>query len=235
MTTIDEAKALLVTASHILATNDVLDVFGHVSLRHPDRPDAFLLSCSKSPEFVEAGDVIAFDLACRPLVPDDRRLFMERVIHGAIYRARPDVNAVAHFHAPAIMPFCATGVAPRPVTHVGAVMGEVVPFWSAQEAFGDTNMLVSTQAQGDSLAAALGPNACVLLRNHGGVATGGSAKELVFRAITLCRNATVQLQAALLGTPSAVTPGEATLSAKANLSEPVLDRAWTYWTKRLGR
>lgn len=224
-----EAVDDLVTASHILAHNDVLDVFGHISVRHPERGDRFLLSCSRSPGMVSAADVITFGMDGEPVEPDGRRLFLERVIHAAIYRARPDVCAIGHFHAEAVMPFCVSGVPIRAVTHVGATVGEEVPFWSAQEAFGDTNLLVATNEQADSLAQALGPHPAVLLRNHGAVAVGRSIREMVFRSVHLCVNARAQFQASLLGEPTVLTAGEVEQAAGANLGDLVLERAWTYW------
>lgn len=233
MTTVSEAKAELVLASRILAHNQILDVFGHVSIRHPDRPDRFFLSRSRSPSLVEIEDLIEFDLACEPVGPDTRRVFLERVIHGEIYRARPDVHAVSHYHAEAIMPFCVAGVPVRPVTHVGATIGREVPIWNQRDAFGDTNLLVSTAEQGASLAAALGQNWTVLLTNHGGVSVGTGIREMVFRSINLRLNAEIQRKAVLMGSPDFLTDGEIDLAAKANLGELVLARAWEYWCSRL--
>lgn len=224
-----DPREQLVLASHILADNAVLDVFGHASVRHPKRADRFFLSRSRSPGVVELDDIIEFGLDGEPVAPDGRRLFLERVIHAAIYRARPDAGAVSHFHAEAIMPFCISGVPVRAVTHVGATAGGEIPFWSAQEQFGDTNMLVATAEQGDSLAGALGKHPAVLMRNHGGVAVGTNLKEMVFRSIHLCLNAKVQLQASLIGEPTFLTPGEVEAAASANLGELVLQRAWDYW------
>lgn len=235
MAAANDLKTDLVLASHILAENDVLDVFGHVSARHPDRSDRFLLSRSRSPGVVEVDDIIEFGLDGEPVAPDGRRLFLERVIHAAIYRARPDVGAISHFHAEAIMPFCIAGVPVRAVTHVGATAGALVPFWSAQDMFGDTNMLVATPEQGASLAETLDDHPTVLMRNHGGVAVGRSLREMAFRSIHLCLNAKVQWQAMQIGTPTFLTPGEVEAAAKANLGELVLERAWDYWRIGLGR
>jgi HCOMODA/2-hydroxy-3-carboxy-muconic semialdehyde decarboxylase len=146
----------LVLASRILANEGVLDSFGHVSARSPDRADRFYLSRARAPGLVEPGDVIEFDLASAPVAPTGHRIFAERVIHGCIYRARPDVMAVCHHHAPSMLPFCITDVPLEPVFHLGATMGETVPVWDSQDEFGDTNLLVATEAQGESLARALG-------------------------------------------------------------------------------
>ena len=88
-----------------------------------------------------------------------KRLFAERVIHGCIYQARPDVMAVCHHHAAAVLPFCIAGVPIVPVFHLGAATGAPIPFWDQQDEFGDTNLLVAKPEEGRSLARALGAHA----------------------------------------------------------------------------
>ncbi len=106
---LDEIRYELALANRMLANEGVLDAFGHVSVRHPQNPNRYLLSRSRAPELVEPGDVLEYDLDSKPVVPPTMRLYSERVIHGEIYKARPDVMAVCHHHAPSIMPFCITG------------------------------------------------------------------------------------------------------------------------------
>jgi HCOMODA/2-hydroxy-3-carboxy-muconic semialdehyde decarboxylase len=228
-----ETRHELALASRMLAHEGVLDGFGHVSLRHPNEPERFLLPRSRSPELVEPGDVIEFTLDAEPVKPQSVALFAERVIHGAIYQARPDVTAVCHHHAAAVLPFCIALVPIVPVFHLGAAMGEVAPFWDQQEEFGDTNMLVRTQDEGRSLARALGQHAAVLMRGHGATVVGKDVRELVSRAIFICQNAEYQLKARLLGTPIPLTPGETRLAGSLNALPNVTNRTWEYWTSRL--
>src|SRR5688500_2542118 len=128
--------------NRILATEDVLDAFGHVSMRNPNDPNRYFLSRSRAPELVEPGDILEYDLDSNPVRPTTERLYAERVIHGEIYKARPDVRAIAHHHAPAVMPFCIAGTELLPVMHLGAVVGAKVPFWDQYDEFGDTNLLL---------------------------------------------------------------------------------------------
>src|SRR6266699_1090214 len=123
-TTIANARYELALASRILANEGVLDAFGHVSLRHPTDPDRYLLPRSRSPQLVEPADVLEFTLDSEPVKPAAEKLFAERVIHGCIYQARPDVMAVVHHHAPAVLPFAIAGVPIVPVFHLGAAVGE---------------------------------------------------------------------------------------------------------------
>ncbi|MEL0113903.1 MAG: class II aldolase/adducin family protein, partial [Rickettsiales bacterium] len=89
----------LVIANRILANEGVIDGFGHISARHPDDPDRYLMACSRAPEFVETEDILTYDLDSRPIDAGDRAIHAERFIHGEIYKARPDVMSVCHTHA----------------------------------------------------------------------------------------------------------------------------------------
>ena len=96
----------------------MLDGFGHVSARHPDRPDRYLLSRSLAPELVTRDDIMTFDLASIAQDGDTRTPYLERFIHGEIYAQRPDVHAVVHSHAAAVVPFAAiVGAAAADLPH----------------------------------------------------------------------------------------------------------------------
>ena len=140
----------LVIANRILAHEDVVDAYGHVSVRQGDR---FLLSCSRSPSLVEAGDIVEHTLDGQAAKPEKRPLYLERFIHAAIYEARPDVMAVVHAHAEDVLPFTITPTALKPVIHSGAFIGAKVPVWDIADRFGSrTNLLVTDMAQGRDLA-----------------------------------------------------------------------------------
>lgn len=231
----DEAKRAVALGNRILANEGVLDAFGHVSLRHPSDPNRYLLSRSRAPELVEPADVAEYDLDSNPVRPTNERLYSERVIHGEIYKARPDVMAVVHHHAPAMMPFCVSGVKLEPVFHLGGPMGETVPFWDQRDEFGDTNMLVVKPEEGASLARALGKHSIVLMRRHGTTVAGDSVQDLVLRTIYSCKNAEYVLQAKLIGEAMTLSPGEIRKSGIIHNQPNVLSRTWEYWTMRLER
>ena len=163
---LDDARYELSLANRIIAHEGVLDAFGHVSMRHPSDPSRYLLPRSRSPELIEPSDILEFTLDSEPVSPPTVALYGERVIHGCIYEARPDVNAVCHHHSPAVLPFCITGMELEPVFHLGAVLGTAAPFWDSRDEFGDTNMLVVKPEEGRSLAKALGAHWMVLMRRH---------------------------------------------------------------------
>src|SRR5829696_8939822 len=203
----------LALASRMLANEGVLDAFGHVSMRHPSDSGRYLLPRSRSPQLIEPADVLEYTLDSEPVRAPKEKLFAERVIHGCIYEARPDVMAVCHHHAAAVLPFCIAGVPIVPVFHLGAAVGEDMPFWNQRDEFGDTNMLVVKPEEGRSLARALGPHAAVLMNNHGATVVGGDIRELVSRAIFMCQNADYQLKARLLGKVETLTAGETRLAS----------------------
>jgi ribulose-5-phosphate 4-epimerase/fuculose-1-phosphate aldolase len=223
----------LAIANRILSNEGVIDAFGHVSVRHPADPNRYLLSRSRSPLLVEPDDILEYKLDSEPVKRTSIRLYSERVIHGCIYQARSDVMAVCHHHAPAIMPFCISGKPIVPVFHLGAAIGEQTPFWDQHDEFGDTNLLVVKEEEGQSLARALGKNSVVLMRRHGATVVGASLKELVSRSIYLCQNAEYQMRAYMLGAPTPLRPGEVKLAGALNVMPSAVARTWEYWTVRL--
>lgn len=232
---LDKAREDVALGNRILAHEGVLDAFGHVSVRHPRDPKRYLLSRSRAPELVAPDDVLEYDLDSNVLTPTNEKLYAERVIHGEIYKARPDVMAVVHHHAPAMMPFCITGTPLVPVFHLGATAGASVPFWDQHEEFGDTNLLVVKPEEGASLARALGNSNLVLMNRHGATAAAGDVQGLVFRTIYSCRNAEFQFQAQALGKIMPLHQGEIEKASALNAMANVTTRTWEYWTMRLDR
>ena len=223
----------LTIANRILAHEGVLDAFGHISARHPADPGRYLLSRSRSPLLIEPDDILEFTLDSEPVRPPKVHLYAERVIHGCIYQARPDVAAVVHHHAPAIMPFAVAGKPIVPVFHLGATMGGEAPFWDQHDEFGDTNLLVVKPQEGRSLARALGSHSAVLMNRHGATVVGADLKELVSRAVFMCQNANYQMRALMLGAPQPLHRGEIRLAGAINMMPNVVTRTWEYWTMRL--
>lgn len=231
---LDDALRQLVLANRILGNENVIDAFGHASLRHPDNPNHYFLARSRSPLWVEPEDILEFDLDSEPVRPLTVEPYGERVIHGEIFKARPDVNCVVHCHSAALMPFCMTGAELIPLSHLGATMGETIPYWDQRDDFGDSNLLVIKPEEGASLARALGPNWVVLMKRHGATIVGTSLRQAVFRSICTCLNADYQIRAMSIGKLDRCTPAETRDAGEYNLRDKPLTRAWEYWTLRLG-
>jgi HCOMODA/2-hydroxy-3-carboxy-muconic semialdehyde decarboxylase len=222
----------LVSANHILVNEGVFDGFGHVSVRHETRPDRFLISRSLPPSMVQAEDILACDLDGNVHDAQDRKSYLERFIHSAVYKARPDVMAVIHSHSPAIIPFGVTGARLRPICHMSGFLGSVTPVFEIRNAAGESSdMLIRNQALGESLAATLGRNAVALMRGHGSVAVGKSLPQAVFRAIYTESNARLQAQAMMLGEVTYLTDDEAFNSSEIN--DLQIERPWQLWKQKL--
>ena len=224
----------LVIANRILANEGVIDAFGHVSVRHPGRADRYLLARSRSPELVERGDVMEFDLDNQPIDQRGRTMYSERPIHGSTYRSRPDVKAVCHNHARSLIPFGVTGTSLRPIFHIAGSIGAEVPVWDVREEFGDTDLLVTTTALGDSLARKLGRNRVCLMRGHGAVVATHDLKATVFVSIYLMVNAALVKEARELGEVTYLSDGEIQLTEQMNFRARSQNRAWEYWARRAG-
>jgi ribulose-5-phosphate 4-epimerase/fuculose-1-phosphate aldolase len=224
----------LVTANRILAREGVVDSFGHVSIRHPDHADRYVLSRARAPECIEAEDLMAFTLDGTPIDPAGRKPYAERYIHGAVYEARAEVRAVVHHHSPSVIPFSVTPARLSPVMHMCAGIGTHVPTWDSRARFGDTNLLVTNVEMARDLAAALGPRSAILMRGHGAVVAGASLRDVVFNSIYLQLNADLQMKAQTLGDVTFLSEGEvaAILRSRGSFT---FERAWEFWCRRAGR
>lgn len=225
----------LVAANRILANENVVDAFGHVSVRHPDNPNRYVMSRALSPALVEYADLIEFELDGTPIDAQGRRGYGERMIHGAVYEAREDVNAVIHHHAYSVVPYGVTSQPLVPLTHTASVIGKHVPVWDIADKFGDTDTLARTMEKGRDLAATLADNTCVLMRGHGAVVVGAAVQEAVISAVYLEINARLLTQALSFGeTPKILSDREVELARNTQFSSLGRDRAWEYFCHRAG-
>ena len=231
MTAISKLKKSLALANRIFANEGVVDAFGHVGLRHPENPERFFLARSLAPEAVTEHDILEYDMTSEPVEPFSGLLYSERVMYGAMFRARPDVNAICHHHAPAMLPFCLADLKLRVVTQLGATIGKDVPLWDQRDEFGATNHLVMCEDEAVSLAKCLGQNSIVLMKRHGATVVASNLRELAFRTIDRVRDAELQLLALTYGPIDVFTDAEIELAGK--LPEASLSRAWDYWRARL--
>jgi len=237
MSNLDSIFRDLVIANRILATEEVVDAYGHVSIRHPDNPNHFLIARSLAPDLVTADDIVELGLDGQPVGNEKRTLYLERFVHAAIFEARPEVTAVVHAHAEDILPFgIADATRLRPVIHSGSFVGSEVPVWDIADNFGDTNLLVTNMEQGRDLAKCLGGNNVALMRGHGFAAAGRSLIEVVRMSVYLPRNARALLRAKQLGGRiKYLSQGE--IDARNRGYSPYSTetwRAWEYWANKAG-
>jgi ribulose-5-phosphate 4-epimerase/fuculose-1-phosphate aldolase len=238
MNELDRIKNDLVVANRILASEDVVDAYGHVSMRSPTNPHRFYMARSLAPELVAPEDIVEHDIEGNPVGDEKRALYLERFIHGGVYEARPDVVAVVHAHAESILPYAiAPGTPLRPVIHSGSFIGHHVPLWDIADRFGDTNLLVANMDQARDLAGTLGGNNVALMRGHGFVAAARSLIEVVRMSVFLPRNARALTTALLFGGEvKSLSPGEIDARNQKAYSPyaPATWRAWEYWANKCG-
>jgi HCOMODA/2-hydroxy-3-carboxy-muconic semialdehyde decarboxylase len=222
----------LAAACRILVDQGVFDAAGHASMRHPAHPERFLMSRSLAPEMVQADDIMEFDLGCDAIDARGRNGFIERYLHGEIYRARPDVQAIAHSHSPSVIAFGLSREPMRAMYHNAAFLAAGVPVFDIREKFGATDVVVSTAAKGAALAEVLADKPVALLRAHGMVVVGPSLPVAVFRAIFTVTSANIQHQALALGGPLAALDAEEGALADV-INVQTVGRSWDLWKRRV--
>ena len=219
----------LVIANRILANEGVVDGYGHVSVRNPANANRYFLARAGAPALATAADIVEYDLDSHPASGSGAG-YMERFIHGEIYKARPDVTAVVHCHCLDVIPFAAANVPLRPMYHMAYFVGEGVPVFDIRTAAGITDMLVSTPALGHGLARTLGRRSAALMRGHGAVVVADSLHVVVAKAYYLNVNARLQAQAMQLrGGVTYLDPEEAKKAVQT------YERSWEFWKSRLPR
>lgn len=221
----------LVDAGHILFNQGVLDAFGHVSVRHPDG-NRFLLSRSMAPAQATAFDILTFGLDGECIDTGGHKVFLERYIHAAIYRARPEVNAVVHSHAPELIPFgVVRGAELRPICHMSGFLARGAPVFDIADAAGDgTDMLIRDNDLGDALARSLGDSRMVLMRGHGSTVAADSLRKAVYCAVYAQLNARLVLDAKRLGGEIHYLSREEGLAAES-ANDGQINRAWDLWRR----
>lgn len=234
MKQLDYVLEELVTANRILAREGIVDSFGHVSVRHPDNPERFLMSRARAPDCVEVDDIMEFTLTGELINPGSRKPYLERFIHGSMLEARPDIHAVVHNHSPSVIPFGATNTIIRPIMHMIANVGHEVPIWDSRTRFGDTNLLISDVAMGRDLARFVGKGRTALMRGHGSVVTGTSIRHAVFVSVYLELGAKLQMDAMKMGPINFLSKGEIDKIIERTAGYTI-NRAWENWCRRADR
>jgi ribulose-5-phosphate 4-epimerase/fuculose-1-phosphate aldolase len=225
----------LVIANHVVAHLRLVDSFGHVTVRNPENPARFFMSRARAPSLVTKDDILEFNLDSTPVELRGMKPYSERFIHGCLYKSRPDVMAICHNHAHELLPLAVTKTVIRPALHSAAVIGQEVPVWDIRDQFGDTNMLVTSNEMGDSLASTVGKGKAALMRGHGSVVVGTNVQDAVFSTFYLRLNAEVMIKAMSMGeTITYLSPGEIDRSGELHSQPAAQGRAWEDWCAQAG-
>jgi ribulose-5-phosphate 4-epimerase/fuculose-1-phosphate aldolase len=237
MPELSQIKDDLVTANRVLAYHHVVDSFGHVSIRHPENPNHFLMSRARAPNCVEIGDITEFTHDGKVVGHEPGKPYSERFIHGAVYAARPDVMAVVHNHSPNVVPFTVQSRKKmRPIMHMCAPIGSDIPTWDIAHKFGVTNLLVTSYEMGQDLTRTLADRTVALMRGHGSVVVGKSLREVVFTSVYMEINAEMLLKAHLLAGDDITPMSEGEVAANAGARAGfTLERGWENWCRLTDR
>ena len=225
----------LITASHILANEGILDSFGHATVRSVTDPSHFFMPRAMPPALVSRADIVELDLDCKPVTPNAPRLNGERYIHCEIYKARADVQSVIHTHDLAVIPFGLTNTPLRPVIAQAGFLPKETPLFEVRDAYGpaatERGMLVLNSALGKALAAKLASNPVVLMRGHGETVVGRSVKEAAVRTLYTNIDARAQAAARAMGRDVvALDDAELATNARENFDA---DRPWENYRQRM--
>jgi len=234
---VDASAAIseLVIANRVVAHLRLVDSFGHVTIRNPENPQRFFMSRARAPGLVMKEDILEFNLDSTPVELRGLRPYSERFIHGCLYKSRPDVMAICHNHAHELLPLAVTKTVMRPALHSAAVIGHEVPVWDIRDQFGDTNMLVTSNEIGGSLATAVGAGKAALMRGHGSVIVGINVQDAIFTTYYLRLNAEVLIKAmAMGGTITYLSSGEVDQSGELHSQPGAQGRAWEDWCAQAG-
>jgi len=197
---IPDLKEKLVACLRMMVMEGLLDFNGHVSVRLPD--DRLLINSRYSTRAgVTPGQIVIADMDCN-LIEGEAEPPSETVIHTEIYRARPDVNCVAHLHPQYATLFTIAAVPLVPVYIVASLFGEEgIPLF-------DDPRLIRSKEEGQAVAAALGDKPALLMRAHGAVTVAGDIEGAFAVAFAMEDNAKKAIWASALGKPNPLTVAE---------------------------
>jgi HCOMODA/2-hydroxy-3-carboxy-muconic semialdehyde decarboxylase len=185
------------------------------------------MSRSLAPELVTADDVVEYTLDSEAADSKGFSGYLERFIHGEIYKRRPDVMAVVHNHSPMVISFGIGSTPLRPVFHQAAFFLDGIPVWDYRDFGTADGALVNTPERGRAMAEALADRPVVMMKNHGVAVVGVSLPMVVGRSITLEQNAEMQ--------GAALARGDEITYLEFEKETPGSDflRAWDLWKQQL--
>jgi ribulose-5-phosphate 4-epimerase/fuculose-1-phosphate aldolase len=244
---LQQSIRLLIRANHILHKHDLVDAFGHISVRHALNSDQYLIAAYDpgAPALVKSRqDFIAYHVSDSTPVDDNApQGYSERFIHGEVLKRFPHVNCVVHSHSEAVIPFSLAGRIVKPVVHMAGFLGhDAVPCLNMAEAYArrpdlQPDMLIKNKELGAILAAHLSDAQPVVLQHkHGFTTFGTSIEQAVYRAIYTQVNCRLLAQALEISeggwsNVSTLTKDEA--RACAIMNEKCQDKSFRLWLREV--
>ncbi len=172
---------------------------GNISARVPDTDQVWITPSQLFKGGLRPEQLVPINLDGQVLDPDALAPSSEWLMHCAIYRARPDVAAVIHAHAPRATILGLTGLPFAPISTEAALLGDLprVPF-----------IMPGTRELADAAVEALGNHSAVLLQNHGLVVAAGSLRRAADLAEIIERTAELILGCYAVGKEPPTLPND---------------------------
>lgn len=220
-----ELRVEIATCVRMLEHLGLINFSGHVSARILGTENILINSWGASRCALGPQDILRADLEGTPL-DKAAKCPSEIHIHTGVYRQRPDVQSVVHFHPPATTALSLAGKEYVPVIHHGAVFAAGVPVY-------DDCRHVNTRERGSALAAVLGQRRAVIMRGHGAVVVAESVKGAFFGSVYLEDNAEKLLTAFGIGDPLVLRGEEQTIGNRM-WRQPQFEKVWKYYQEKSG-
>jgi HCOMODA/2-hydroxy-3-carboxy-muconic semialdehyde decarboxylase len=224
MTTMEKSvQQKVICVCRVLDGLGLVEGLGHVSARLPD--GNMLITPARGLGLVRVDELLTFNLEGTLVAGREGTAPLERWMHLAVYRTRPDVHAICRTHSRMA---AVLGVANAPVRTAhgfGGMLGRVVPVHFV-------NDLITNDAMGQAVAVSLADHVGVLLRGNGALVTGSTLPQACVRAIYLEEAAWLQVTATKVGGAIPFTPEE--LNARSRWHDVEMERAWEYYSTKYG-
>jgi ribulose-5-phosphate 4-epimerase/fuculose-1-phosphate aldolase len=209
---LQKLKRDFVAALRIIHREGLSDAFAHLSARL-DGGQKMLFMPRKSPALVQVRDLFAVDF---------EKKVAQSTVHQAIYKTRPDVHAVMHFHSPQVILLTVLGQTIRPMHNYSAIFFEGVPLF-------DRPGQTETPENAAEIAKALGGSKAIMLRGHGAVVVAKNVPEVCMLSLYLEESARLQAEAMRLGSPKFLSHDEAQRIARGTFKPASTERAWEHF------
>lgn len=196
----DERDEMMLIINELFAAHLLTSTGGNVSIRRPGHPNEAWITPSALPKgHLHAGMLVRISLDGEPLDEGSLAPSSERLLHTAIYRARPEIEAVVHSHGPRAFALGLSGLPFLPVSTESAFIGELprVPF-----------IMPGTEELAAATAAAMAEAPAALLVNHGLVTAARSLRRAADMTAVIEQTAGALMECHAAGTPPPVLPPE---------------------------
>jgi phosphoglycerate dehydrogenase-like enzyme/ribulose-5-phosphate 4-epimerase/fuculose-1-phosphate aldolase/putative sterol carrier protein len=195
----DIRHALIDIVNELYARHVITSTGGNVSARNLDEAGLWITPSQLFKGALRPESLVRIGLDGEGIDPDAPQASSERLMHCAVYAARPDAQAVVHAHAPHATILANARLPFVPISTEAAFFGEIprVPF-----------IMPGTQALADAIGIAMRDSWAVLMENHGILVAARSLRRAADMLDVIERSAEIILGCHAVGKPPPVLPGD---------------------------